>query len=374
MEARAFVERPEALEVVEVNDAAAFAALKEPWDSLVTRTRDEVFYRHEFIRTWISNFAPSTKLRVLTARHEGRLVAALPLVEERTTLYGIPVRQLSAAANAHSCRFDLLAEDPVAAAQVFLAHLKGTGGWDLIRITDVPEGGSAWHFHEAASAAGHPTGTWESLQSPYVPLPGSFEALQSTLQAKFKANVRRRRKKLEEKGTLTIERVTGGLGLDEKLEEGFRLEQSGWKGERGTAMAQDPKTRGFYAELARSMAYQDKLVLYFLRLDGRAIAFHFALAHGQRYLLLKPGYDEALKECSPGQLLVEEVLKDCISRGYTEFDFLGPNMTWKLDWTQSLRAHTWLFIFNDTAFGKALCNAKFKWVPAAKETLARWNK
>ncbi|WP_408890128.1 GNAT family N-acetyltransferase [Myxococcus faecalis] len=361
--------------VVEVDDRAAFMALESEWNALVEATTDELFYRHEFIRIWLDNFAPGARLRVLTLRNsEGRLSAALPLWEERTNLYGVPVRQLSAAANTHSCRFDLLAREPDAAAAMFLSHLRQQGGWDVLRLTDVPDGGAAWRLHAAAQAARMPVGAWESLQSPYIPLPGTREKFQASLQSKFKANCRRRRRKLEEKGKVTFERVDGGPGLEGTLEEGFLLEQSGWKGERGTAMAQDTATRGFYTELARDAAYRGKLALYFLRLDGRPVAFHYGLEHGGRYFLLKPGYDEQLRECSPGQLLMEEVVGTCIDRKLGEFDFLGPDMVWKRDWTDQVRRHTWLYIFNDSAFGRALCAAKFRWTPAVKEVVAKWKR
>jgi CelD/BcsL family acetyltransferase involved in cellulose biosynthesis len=372
MEARQLASSPR---VQEVTDRTGFMALASEWNALVEATGNELFYRHEFLRIWIDNFAPHAQLRVLTLRDaQGQLTAALPLMAERVAMYGIPVRQLSATANPHSCRFDLVAREPEVAAAAFLAHLRADRGWDVLRLTDVPEGGTGWRLAEAARASGLATGAWESLQSPYVPLPSTWEAYQATLQSKFKANCRRRRKKLEEKGRVEFERVDGGLALDGKLEEGFALEQSGWKGQRGTAMAQDAGTRGFYTELARDAAYAGKLSLYYLRLEGRAVAFQYGLVHGGRYFLLKPGYDESLKECSPGQLLMDEVLQDCIARGLREFDFLGPDMVWKRDWTDKVRRHTWLFLFNDSAFGRALCAAKFRWVPAAKEVVARWKK
>ena len=34
---------------------------------LVKETDDQIFYRHEFIRIWIDNFAPTSKLRVSSA-------------------------------------------------------------------------------------------------------------------------------------------------------------------------------------------------------------------------------------------------------------------------------------------------------------------
>lgn len=359
--------------VNEVCDGAAFAALQPEWDALVRRTCDEPFFRHAFLRVWRDNFAPRAQLRVLTVRDgAGGLTAALPLIEARTTLYGVPVRQLSATANAHSCRFDLLADAPREAARALLDHLMRDPGWDVLCLTDVPEGGNGWALHAAATAAGLPTGCWESLRSPFLPLPKAMGELTARLRSKFKANLRRRARKLEEKGEVTFQRIDGGLLLAAALEEGFAVEGSGWKGARGTAIAQDAATRGFYTELARTASYAGQLRLYFLKLNGRAVAFHFGLEHQGRYLLLKPGYDESLRECSPGQLLMERVIEDCVAHGLREVDFLGPDMTWKRDWTEKVRVHTWLYVFRDTAFGRGLRAAKFEWAPKVKEAVRRW--
>src|SRR3954469_22357202 len=86
-----------ALAVSEINDRATFVALEKDWNALNARTGNEPFYRHEFLRIWIDNFAPDAKLRVLIARDaQGQLAAALPLMEERAYMYGVPVRQLVA--------------------------------------------------------------------------------------------------------------------------------------------------------------------------------------------------------------------------------------------------------------------------------------
>jgi hypothetical protein len=173
MEARPLSPAPR---VDEITDRAAFMALEPEWNALVEGASNELFYRHEFLRIWVDNFTPGARLRILTLRDaEGRLSAALPLVLERTSLHGIPVRQLSGTANPHSCRFDVVAREPEAAAAVFLEYLRADTGWDVLRLTDVPEGGAGWKLLEAAKAAGLATGTWESLQSPYVPLPASHE-------------------------------------------------------------------------------------------------------------------------------------------------------------------------------------------------------
>jgi CelD/BcsL family acetyltransferase involved in cellulose biosynthesis len=375
MRREAEVQSAAPVRVEEVTDRAAFAALEEEWNALVAQTDDQLFYRHEFIRVWLDNFAPDARLKILTLRGaDGALQAVLPLLAQRASWYGLPVRELRCAANLHSCRFDLVARDPQVAARAFLDHLEADSGWDVLRLTDVPENGRAFVLSEAAEARGMPTGVWEANASPWLPLPSSWEELLVGLDAKFKANVRRRRRKLEQRGQVTFERVEGGLGLESALEEGLALERSGWKGAQGTAIAQDGATRGFYTELARTASGQGALALSFLRVDGKAVAFHYALEHGGRYLLLKPGYDEALGECSPGQLMMDEVLRTCIERGLAEFDFLGPDMVWKRDWASQVRPHSYLFIFRRSPLGRALREAKFRWLPAAKETLTRWKR
>lgn len=359
------------IKVEEGSSPSAFLALEQEWNTLALASGAGPFSRHECIRVWSSNFAPGARLVVLTARDRAlRLVAALPLLQETGLVCGLPARQLVATANAHSCRFDMIAADPRAAARAFLAHLLARPGWDLLRLIDVPEGGAAWQIYAAAEAQGLPVGIWESQRSPYLRLPSTYAELLSRMSSHFKANLRRRRRQLEKLGRLSVERITDAAALEAGLQAGFRLERSGWKGRQGTAITQDEKTHGFYRELASRAAGQGYLSLFLLRLDGEPIAFHFGLGYGGIYYLLKVAYDESLKAYGPGHLLVEETVKDAISRGFTDYDFLGDEMEWKKEWCATVRAHHWLYIFRDTAFGHALRKAKFELVPAARQALS----
>jgi CelD/BcsL family acetyltransferase involved in cellulose biosynthesis len=352
---------------VEVIDRAAFFAIEEEWNSLVEATCDEPFYRHEYIRSWIDNFVPQAKVKILTGRDDtGRLVAALPLVAQWGFMYGFPVWQLVSPTNVHSFRFDLLAEDVGSAANAFFETLAADDSWDVIRITDVPWGGNAWQIYEAAVHAGFPAGSWESQRSPYIPLPPTG------LSSKLKSDLRRRRRRLEEQGVIRVECVTAGAHLQDCIEESFAMEENGWKGRKGTAAGQSQGGRGFYSELARFAAERDYLSLYFLKLNGKAVAFQYGLTRGGVYSMLRSSYDESLKQFSPGHLLLEEVLKDCCSRGLRELDFLGCELDWKLDWSRLVRVHHWLFIFRDNRVGRALHRAKFEWIPATKQRLGRW--
>ena len=363
------------LMVSQIDSRAAFLALEAEWNRLVEECEAGPFNRHQSIRIWLDSFAPNAKFVILIARDPvGALVAALPLLPEKGRVCGLPARLLVATANTHSCRFDMIARDSLAASRVFLAHLLVRRDWQVLRITDVPEGGAAWQLHKAAVELGLPVGAWESQRSPYLAFPRSYEDLLAGKSAQFRANLRRRRRQLERRGVVTFEQVTGGAQLLEKLDEGLDLERRGWKGNQGTAIAQHRATRAFYVEFAKDLARRGELRLSFLRLDGRAIAFHYGFVHGGVYYVPKLSYDESLQRCSPGLVLLEEAVRRGIDDGLRGYDFLGAESEWKTKWSSSVTPHHWLFIFRDSGVGHALRSAKFEWAPFARRALSGMEK
>jgi len=358
-----------------VQDVHTFTRLGPEWNALVERTRNEPFYRHEFIRSWLENFRPEVPLKLLIGREPGgRLVALLPLIEEQVRMFGIPLRQWTSPTNVQSARFDFIAEDQKTASRAFFTYLRNAKDWDLLRITDLPPNGTAQRLDELAHENGLPTGTYESHRSVYIALPPSKETLQAALGGKFRGNLRRRRKLLEAKGKISFEQITGGPDLQARLDECFAIEQSGWKGKHGEPANLDPRIRGFYSALARRTSREGSFALYRLLLDGRPIAFHYGLTQDGIYSLLMTSYDESLRDCSPGHLLVEEVLRNCIATGQREFDFLGCDLEWKRAWSQTSRQHIWLFIFRDNLRGRFVHGMKFKFAPAARLLMSYWRK
>lgn len=362
-----------AMDLRDLVDRTTFLATESEWNALVEGSNPQPFYRHEYIRSFLDNFVPNAALKVVTGRDAlGRLVVALPLVAGRGSICGIGVRELASPTNVYSLRFDLVTDAGERAAEAVFQHLAADKTWDVLKITDVPEGGRAWQVYRAAEEAGFPVGAWESQRSPYIELPSSFGELMRGLSTKFKANLRRRRKRLAEKGEISLERVAGAALSERQLDECLALERSGWKGRQGSAVSQSQATHGFHVALLQAAAFRDQLSLFVLKLEGKPIAFHYGLTSHDVYSLVMTSYDELFKEFSPGHLLTEEVLKDCIGRGLREFDFLGCDLPWKLDWTRTVRQHHWLFIFRDSPLGHALRQVKFGWVRAVRQLLARW--
>ncbi len=361
--------------VGEVEGVGGFAALDSEWDAVIAEGPvDQPYHRHAFLGAWLDAFAPDGLLRVLVARdRSGRAAGMAPLIEERRA--GLVF--LTAPANDHSSRVEwALGADPRGAVEAIWAHLRDRMRWDVLVLRDVPrEGPTSTLLEERARRDRHPCGRWESLRSPYLTL--GQGAREEKVSSKFLANLGRRMRRLQGMGAVSIRRVGAleagledGQALARCLEQFFALEAAGWKGRRGTAIAQDPRTLAFYRGLARAAAREGWLALRALELDGRPVAMHFGLVHRGVYSLPKPAYEEALGACSPGQLLFREVLAECEARGLAELDFLGPDMPWKRDWESDLRPHDWLYVYRPGLAGLALHALKHRVKPAAKEVLS----
>jgi hypothetical protein len=381
----------------------AFVQLERAWnDALARGPRDEPMLRHEWMRAYIENFAPGATLRTFVARAGREIHAAVPLIETRdrsTDTCHLPMTTWSLPVNDHSQRGGVLLgrrwKEGLEAIWRALRTLQQSHSWDRLRLRDLPEGAGEWELRALAERDRYPCGLWVSLRSPYLPLPelpapgarpqgsgqnkveklpsagGRFELVEAALDGKFRQNLRRRRRRLAEKGEVKYVLLDGkdAAALDEGLADFFTIEGSGWKGKGGTAIAQRPELVGFYTQIARDAAKRGALALGFLELSGQRIAAHLSMVHAGKHYLLKLGYDEALHEFSPGQQLTTDAIRDSCTRGLREFDFLGPCMEWKLDWESKLRQHTWLTIFRPTIRGRLVHEARYTLWPILRGLL-----
>ncbi len=359
--------------VEEVRGRPALDALRAEWDALVARgPTDLPFVAHGWLSAWLDAFAPDREPLVLAARGaDGAAAGFAPFLVERSR----GIVRLVAPANDHSCRFEwVLGPDASGAAASIWAHLRDRCTWDALVLRDVPRDGPTSTLVEPlARADGHLTGRWESLRTPRLALGGT--RAEERTSSKFRANLRRRARRLCELGAVALERVDGRGGraeVDRAVDDFLRLEASGWKGEGGSAIALDAALAGFYRRVAHDAAARGALAVRALLLDGRPIAVHLGIVHRGVYLLPKTAYDESLGQVSPGQLLQREVVAECEARGLSAFDFLGPDMPWKRDWAGETVPHDWLYVYRPTLAGRAMHTLKHRVRPAAKEVLSWW--
>jgi hypothetical protein len=315
---------------------------------------DQPFFRPEWIASSIRAFASKHSVLLITVRDGSRLRAVLPLLEEKVWAYGFPARKLRSAVD-HTPRFDFIhGQGPgiEEALQAGWKELKNQHQWDLIELTNVPEGGAAERLLSGAREDGFLTYQHLCAQSPYIPLNRDNpvkDFFQFARSSRFRYRLRHFRRKLEETGNISLRRVE--TADPESLQQFYGLEESGWKGKRGTAIACHGETRQFYDSIANYAAQYGYLSLYFLHRGDSVLAAHFAFTCGGGYYPLKVAYDEKYSRYGPGHLILGAVLQDCVARGLPEFDCLGQWTEAKAKWASQIRRHNVCYIFRRSPAG-----------------------
>jgi CelD/BcsL family acetyltransferase involved in cellulose biosynthesis len=315
--------------------------LEAEWEQLAEATSALPFLYPGWIRPWLQAFGRGT-LQLVHERVDGRLVAVIPLLRRRGALHS--------PTNWHTPAFGLLAAG-TSAAERLVRRVYATAERRL--SLEFLDGDSAELdlYRQHARAAGYRVAVRTLERSPYVTVDGEWAAAQAELDGKLVRDLRRRRRRLDELGEVTLDVRDGRDHLDELLAEGLRLEGSGWKEAAGTAIASDPNLERFYREIAAWASGRGWLRLAFLRLDGRPLAFQFGVEHDRVYYFLKGGYDTAFVRFAPGKLLLHAMLERAFDTGLRSFELLGDAEPWKLEWTRSCRERVAFQAFAPSAAG-----------------------
>ena len=147
---------------------------------------------------------------------------------------------------------------------------------------------------------------------------------ESKLNAGRRSDLRRNRRRAEKLGPVRCEVLSPTPEeLTPLLQAALEVEARSWKGRQGTALLRDPSRLSFFQRYARAAAEHGELRLCFLWIGERPAAMEFAVETSGSFWLFKIGYDEAFASCSPGVLLLVEVIRHAALRGLRTFEFLG---------------------------------------------------
>ncbi len=321
--------------------------VESEWDGLAERVGASPFHRPGWFSAWLSAFGEG-RLEVAALRTDGSLAAVLPLRGNR--------RRLRSPTNWHTPVFGPVATSPDAERELlerlFSLDVRSVG-LSLLDSSD----GTEQRVAEAARRAGRQVVRRVLASAPYIPLEGDWETYERGLSKNRRRGIRRRMRALEQEGPVSFHVERGEARLEELLEDALRVEGSGWKTERGTAIVSRPETRRFYVELARWAAGRGWLRLAFLRLDGRPLAMDFAIEHGGSWYSLKSGYEPELRSYAPGVLLLHAELRHAYEAGLERFELLGQTDEFKRDWTDRTVELGWVGAFAPSPGGHVLATA-----------------
>lgn len=362
-----------------VTTEEGFSALQAGWDALAARQPSpHPFLRHAWFRSWWTAFGAGSRLAIRVARRGGEVVGIAPLAERRVSCFGLPVRGLVSLTNDHSNRFGVLIApgsltEQRAIAEALWDEVLAQPTWNVVLLQHCPVGSLPVDLVvEAATRRGYRAEFWEGLRSPYLFLSPDQPPITQVLTSHRRADIRRRRALLERAcGPLRLERVREPGQVLRAVSDVFDIEAAGWKGAQATAMASTPATRRFYADVACEAAAQGTLSIDFLTAGSRRLAFGYHLVEGTTWSLLKTGYAPDYARFAPGIVFLAELFQRLQAEGPIEYDFLGADDAYKVEWTRSVRRHRWWYLFPPRITSHALQKLKFEWVPWLRRVIGR---
>lgn len=315
---------PQTAAVETIDREDAFAALADEWDGLVeAMPRPSPFLLHGWLAAWWRHEAGGARPAVHVARRGGRLVGALPLaVSPRAG-----VRRTEFMGGMHSALGDLLLaadEDAEVGRRLVARALESRT--DVLDLFGLPDGS------RLAGVSGLRLRLVERVEAPVLDMPDGWEAAYRAKTTSKKRNLhKRRRRQLSELGRLEVRVARTWDELKPALEDAFRLHRLRWEGRPDTSDFGTARGRRFHRAAIEALAARDAPRLVLLRLDGRAIAFHYYLALGGAMYVHRLAFDPELARLSPGLVNTLDALQAASDEGLTRVEFLGADERYKVE-------------------------------------------
>jgi CelD/BcsL family acetyltransferase involved in cellulose biosynthesis len=294
------------------------------WPELLARDPDRhVFATPEWNRVWWEEFAGDKELAVLEVRREDAPIALLPLY--RKVDGGRRILRFVGGIDLTDYLGPVCAPaDRPAAAGALVAWLReGHLEWDELDAHNMPVPlGFAEFLVERADTCDFRFALDQEETAAVLPLPADWEAYLASLDSKERHELKRKRRRLARDHPDAVFRTATAETLEGDLKTFVDMHR-GAEGHKGHFMK--PEVATFFERVAHAFMPLGWLRLDFLEVGGRAIASTFGFELDGVFYLYNSAYEPEAARLSPGLMLVSELVKEFVERGFERFDFLrGP--------------------------------------------------
>lgn len=220
------------------------------------------------------------------------------------------------------------------------------GPWDIVLLSSIPEDSDTLNWVKQYEQSGRYRLVLERyVASPYLELKWGWEEYLRNQSSNFRSDMKRKWNKAMALHT-EFSVYTKPEELNRAMEEIYAIERNSWKEETNTSITTQPMAMQFYNVFLPKAAENGWLYLVILRMEGSPVAYDMGILYADRYYMLKTSYDQRWKGVSPGLALRQFIMQELFKMGVKEHDFLGDDEPWKMRWTQTLRQHWNLYLYN----------------------------
>jgi CelD/BcsL family acetyltransferase involved in cellulose biosynthesis len=325
------------LDLEEITDLGRLADLGAEWGALCDRCPwTTPFQRPEWLLPWCRHF-DLTEPWAISLRHDGRLVAFLPLYVytfPRDTDPETPLlldRIVAILGHGNSDYLDLIAEPGHAAAAAALCLQRVGERTDLWEICQLDQLRAGSPLLEAPLPLG-----WTELRKPQdacpiLELPPGTRELADLVPGRQMRNLRRLARHAAQAGGTRLERadaVSGGQLFDALA----RLHGSRWNARGMLGILAGEEARSFHREVVELFTARGALALHSLAIGGEIAAVTYGFYEERELFYYLGSFDPRWSHCGPGALLIGEIIQEAIHNGCERFNFLRGREPYKYFW------------------------------------------
>ena len=180
-----------------------------------------------------------------------------------------------------------------------------------------------------------------SIESQYINLTEDFSSFETGLSSRRRYDIRRALRRAQQMGecSFKIDRICPD-DLATSLNQAFEVENASWKSDNRSSVALNSDLSEFFSCLFETISADQKAVVGFMHIDQRPVASVLAVVHENGMYILKIGYHRDYSKCSPGILLMHQMIDFAYSLRLSKFEFLGSRENWVNLWKPELRRYS----------------------------------
>ncbi len=346
------------MRVTEVRD---FESVRDVWDQVLAENRfgNNVFLTVDWLSTWWKHFGRQRKLSLLKLEENNQILGIAPLM---LTRYKMPafgsIRKIEFLGTRHSDYNNfIISRKEKEGVKCITDYLNEVEDWDWIELKEIPEN---INYSQLFSDTSLKLEFKERVCNlcPYISVPKKYESLKKGFSRNLRQNLNRYSRKIEGDHNVELKRFDdAGFTVKEAMNLFIKLHEMKWNSEGKLGAFIEDEFRNFHMDVAESFAKKGWLGLYFLMVDGEPAAAQYTFEYSHKMYYYLAGFDPKYSDYSVGNLLIMFLLKQCIEKGFTEYDMTRGDEPYKMQWTNKFRRN-----FEVRLVRKKLTSELYDWV------------
>ena len=184
---------------------------------------------------------------------------------------------------------------------------------------------------KAIEAIGRKTATRPDVVCPTMSLPETWDAFLQELSSNFRSQVRRSAKNFTGDGECTS-RTLAAADAEAFTRRLIQLNCNRMQAKGDVSSMQDEAFQAFLLEAIPYLAAQGLAWMDVVERDSEILGVALNLAYGKEIYYYSGGFDEQLNKLRPGTALFANAIQRGIDSGFTSFNFLRGDESYKYRW------------------------------------------